>query len=262
MIMDAIPLGVFFVGTIVMMVVANEVGQRLGNFVRLRSEDEKESSVSAIVGTLLGLIAFILAFTFGIVTNRYDDRKALVREEANEIRTAYLRTDFMSEPDRSKTRQLFREYLDARIALAQSRDLDQMERFLTDSRRIQNQLWDMAVVNAFKDMNSDVAALYVDSLNNVINIHASRVAVGVQARVPFGIWLILYLLVILGMIGIGYQAAIAGSTRRLWIMPILAFSFALVIMLIASLDRPHASFITVSQQPLVDLRASMDRKVP
>jgi hypothetical protein len=51
----------------------------------------------------------------------------------------------------------------------------------------------MAVVNARKDMNSDVAALYIDALGEVNGIHASRVAVAIQARVPGEIWLVLYL---------------------------------------------------------------------
>ena len=94
----------------------------------------------------------------------------------------------------------------------------------------------------------------------MIDIHALRVAVAMQARIPAGIWLVLYVLVILGMIGIGYQTAIAESARRSWATPILAFAFSLVIVLIASLDRPQSGFITVSQQPLIDLRASMEMK--
>ena len=37
-----------------------------------RSQDEKESPVSAIAGSILGLAAFMLAFTFGIVWERHD----------------------------------------------------------------------------------------------------------------------------------------------------------------------------------------------
>jgi len=85
-----------------------------------------------------------------------------------------------------------------------------------------------------------------------------RVAVGWQSRIPGGIWLVLYALIILGMIGMGYQTAIAGSTRRSWATPVLAVSFSLVMTLIASLDRPQSSFVPVSQQPLENLRASMD----
>jgi len=254
--LDAIPMWAVFAATIIIVMVANEVGYRLGRASRRRSDDEKESPVSAISGAILGLTAFMLAFTFGIVTDRYDARKALVRDEANAIGTAYLRSDFLPEPDRGEAANLFRQYVDDRLVAAQSRDLDQTHRVLMASDRIQRQLWQMAVVNARKDMNSDVAALYIESLNAVIDLHATRVAVGLHARVPAGIWLVLGVLVILGCTGVGYQMAIAGS-RRSRAMPILAFAFAMVIVLITSLDRPMSGFITVSQQPLEDLRASI-----
>jgi hypothetical protein len=114
----------------------------------------------------------------------------------------------------------------------------------------------MAVANARQDMNSDVAALYVESLNEVNGIHVSRVAVGIQARVPGEIWLVLYCITILGMLGVGYQMGIAGSKRSI-ARPILALSFALVFALIASLDRPDSGVLKATQQPLIDLRDSM-----
>lgn len=254
--MDALPIGIVFPLTIVVVMSAFEAGCRLGQSSRRRSADEKESPVSAIAGSILALVAFMLAFTFGIVTDRYDARKALVIEEANAIGTAYLRADFMQEPDRGKTAKLFEEYVDSRVASARSRDSKQVGLVMSQANRIQRQLWDMAVANARRDMNSDVAALYIDALNRVIELHTTRVAVGVQARIPAGIWLVLGVLVIFGMVGIGYQTAIAGS-RRSRATLILAISFSLVIALIASLDRPQSRFITVSQQPLVDLRAFM-----
>lgn len=255
--MDAIPIGALFAVTIFVVALAIQTGYWLGHATRRRLQDEKESAVSARTAAILGLVAFMLAFTFGIVTDRYDARKALVRNEANAIGTAYLRSAFLPEPEHSKTAELFRKYVDDRLAAAQSHDPGQVQNVLIESNRIQRQLWDMAVMNARKDMHSPVAALYVESLNAVIDIHALRVAVAWQARIPAGIWLALYALVILGMIGVGYQTAIAGSTRKSWATVILAVSFSLVISLIASLDRPQSGFITVSQQPLVDARASM-----
>jgi len=247
---------VVLVATTLIVVAADEAGYRLGRAVHRRSEDEKESPVSAISAAILALTAFMLAFTFGIVTDRYDARKALVRDEANAIGTAYLRSDFLPEPDRGEAAHLFAEYVDRRLRVVQSQGLDQAHRALIESDRIQRQLWDMAVVNARKDMNSDVAALYIEAMNSVVELHATRVAVGLHARVPLGIWLVLGVLVILGFASIGYQTAIAGS-RRSRALPILALSFAMVIMLIASLDRPMGGFITVSQQPLEDLKASI-----
>ena len=114
----------------------------------------------------------------------------------------------------------------------------------------------MAVANARKDMNSDVAALYIDSLNEVNGTHASRVALGIQARIPGEIWVVLYCVTALGMMAVGYQTGIAGSKRSM-VRPILALSFALVFALIASIDRPDSGVLSVSQRPLIDLRDAM-----
>jgi hypothetical protein len=255
--MDFIPVWALFAATMIGVVTAIEAGYRLGRAVHRRAEDEKESPVSAISASILGLLAFMLAFTFGIVTERFDARKALVREETNAIGTTYLRTDFLPELDRGEAKRLIREYVNHRVAAVQKHDYSEVNKLLSEPVRIQRKLWDMAVANARKDMNSDVAALYIESLNEVIDLHAMRVAIGLQARIPIGIWLVLYILVFFGMISVGYQTAIAGS-RRSWATLILAVSFAMVLALIILLDRPHGGFITVSQQPLVDLRASMD----
>src|SRR6478736_5820282 len=93
--LDQFPLWLMVVLTFVAVALAIEAGYRLGTAAHRRSDDEKESPVSAIAGTILGLLAFMLAFTFGIVSNRFDDRKGLVREEANAIRTAFARSDFL-----------------------------------------------------------------------------------------------------------------------------------------------------------------------
>lgn len=255
--MDAIPLWAHFAGTILVVMISIEAGYRLGQIAHRRSVDEKESPVSAFAGAVLGLVAFMLAFTFSIVSDRYDARKGLVREEANAIGTAYLRTDFLQEPDRADAKRLLKEYLDARVAAAQAGivDPEHVKNVLSEANRIQGRLWDMAVTNARKDMNSDVAALYIESLNAVIDIHALRVAVGLQARIPIGIWSVLYGLTILGMMGIGYHTGIAGSKRSMATL-ILALSFALVIAMIGSLDRP-GGFIKITQQPLIDLQRSI-----
>jgi len=253
--MDCMEMAGGFTATILVVVASIDVGYRLGVAVRRRTPDEKESSASTIAGSVLGLVAFILAFTFGIVTDRYDIRKTLVREEANAIKTAYLRSDFLPEADREKAAELFREYVDARLKAAQTRERVHLQDALTATGRIHQELWGMAVAHGREDMNSDVAALYIEALNVVIDFHSSRVTVS-QARIPTGIWVVLYALVILGMLGLGYQMAIAGSGRS-WITPVLALAFSIVIALINSLDSPHSGFITVSQQPLEDLRVSM-----
>jgi Protein of unknown function (DUF4239) len=256
--MDALPIGAVFAGTIVVVLVAIEAGYLLGQAMHRRSDEEKESPVSAIAGSIVGLAAFMLAFTFGIVSERYDAKRALVREDAVALRTAWQRSDFLPDTDRAEAKTLLRQYVDLRVTFVEEGRLDpeRVKSVPSETQRIQDRLWTMAVANARQDMNSDVAALYNDSLNEVNGIHASRVAVGIQARVPGEIWLVLYCITILGMMGVGYQTGIAGSKRSM-ARPILALSFALVFALIASLDRPDSGIIKVTQQPLIDLRDAM-----
>ena len=120
---------------------------------------------------------------------------------------------------------MLRQYVDLRVKFAEAADLEPepVQTFLSETQRLQDRLWNMAVANARKDMNSDVAAMYIDSLNEVNGIHAARVAVGIQARVPSEIWLVLYCVTILGMVSVGYQTGVAGSKRSI-ARPIIGFS--------------------------------------
>lgn len=256
---DAMSILAFFFGTIVLVTTSIEAGYWLGQFAHRRSKAEKESPVSAIEGSVLALLAFILAFTFGIASNRFDARRELVRTEANTIRTVWQRSDFLPEPDRTKTKTLLREYVHARASAFQSADEERVERVVDEAERIQGTLWAMAVAHAYKDLNSDVAALYIESLNEMSSVHASRVAVGVQGRIPPGIWVTLAILTLFGMLMVGYHAGVVGSKRTL-AMPILAIAFASVIALISSLDRPIGGFTltSVTQQPMIDLLSDID----
>ena len=254
---DLVPLWVVFLGTVLLVVLAIELGYRLGGSAHRRSDDEKESPVSGASSAVLGLTAFILAFTFAIVSDRYDTRKELVREDANAIRVAYFRADFLPEADRAESKRLLLKYIDIRLEFARTNSVERarVESLITETERMQRLLWAIAVKNAELDMNSDVAALYIEALNDMVGVHANRVAIGVQARIPIGMWVVLYSLIVLGMLSVGYHAGIAGS-RRSNAMLVLAISFALVIFMVAALDRPGGT-VRVSQQPLVDLRKFM-----
>jgi len=248
---DVLPIWSVFAMTLVVVMLTIEIGHRLAHAVHRGPQDEKDSPISAITGAILGLAAFMLAFTFGIVSERHDSKKALVREDAIALRAAWQRADFLPETDRAEAKALLRRYIDDRVQFAQegNAEPEHVKHFLSETQRIQDRLWDTAVVNARKDMNSDVAALYIDSLGEVNGIHASRVAVAIQARVPGEIWLVLYLITVLGMMSLGYQTGITESKRSL-VQAILALSFALI----ASLDRPDSGVVRVTQQPLIDLR--------
>lgn len=259
--MDLLPAWAVSVATVLLVVASIEGGYRLGQSARRRSDPEKEAPVSAIAGAILALLAFILAFTFGIVSDRYEARKGLVREEANAIRTAVLRSEFLPEPQRAEAGALLRRYLTQRLAAVEAGQLADVTAALAESARLQRRLWDMAVAQARLDMNSDVAALYIESLDAMITVGASRKSIGLDARIPVGIWWALHALLTLSMLAVGYHAAIAGSSRT-GITLVLALSFSLVLTLITVLDRTHEGYAPVSQQPLRDVLDAIGERAP
>jgi hypothetical protein len=71
-----------------------------------------------MVGATLGLLAFILAFTFGLAAARFGARREALLDEANAIGTTYSRAGML--PDRGEeVRRLLRDYVAARLEAVQ-----------------------------------------------------------------------------------------------------------------------------------------------
>jgi hypothetical protein len=107
-----------------------------------------------------------------------------------------------------------------------------------------------------KNPNSIIVGLFVQSLNDVIDLHTKRLAAAVRNRIPFAIWAALYGISVFSFAAMGYHSGLTGTTRSLVIIAV-AFTFSVVIVLIADLDRSQEGVLTVSPQALIDLRQSM-----
>jgi hypothetical protein len=249
--LDRLPLWSLLPITIVIAFAAVEAGRRLATYLQ-RSEQEKESPVGGMVGATLGLLAFILAFTFGLAGSRYEARRQIVLNEANAIGTTYLRAGMLGEPMRTDARNLLREYVDVRIEGVQSGNVAQA---VVKSEEIHNRLWSVATLTAEKEKNV-ITSLFIQSLNQVIDLHATRIMAGLRSRVPGVIWLVLYLLLILAMGMLGYQSGLANSRRSFAVIAVV-IGFSSVLCVIADLDRPGQGMLEVSQQSMIDLRKTM-----
>jgi hypothetical protein len=64
--LDVLPLWGVFATAAVSALLALEVGYRVGRWRHRRAVDEKVAPVGAMVASVLGLLAFMLAFTFGL----------------------------------------------------------------------------------------------------------------------------------------------------------------------------------------------------
>jgi hypothetical protein len=254
---NALPLWLLFALTMAISLGAVGAGTWLANIALRRETKEPDAPLGSMVSAALGLLAFILAFTFGMAGSRFDARRQLVLQESNAVGTAYLRAGLLPERQRMEVRRLLREYVDVRLKLTPA----DIPKTLAKSEEMHSRLWGQAESLVAEQMDSELRYLFISSLNDVIDLHQSRKTVGLLYRIPGPMWLSVLMLAILTMIAIGYQVGMAGS-KRLRGMPVLAAAFSLVIMMIADIDRPGEGNILVSQQPLADVQQMMLQDEP
>jgi hypothetical protein len=203
-------------------------------------------------------MAFLLAITMGMATDRFDARRGLVLAEANSLGTTYLRAGYLPEPASSEIRDLIREYVPLRIVTS---DLADVRARMARSVEIQARLWSIAEGLARATPDSDVLALFITSLNETIDLHETRVTAGLYARVPVTILLLLLLGSVLTLATVGYSAGLSRRRSPLTAVVLVAVLGA-VITLVVDLDRPRDGFLTVSQQPLIDLQQQIETTPP
>ena len=248
---DVLPFWAVFAVAALIMLIAAEAGYRVGLFRRARSDDEKEAPVGGMVAATIGLLAFILAFTFNLAATRLDVRRDLVLREANALGTSYLRAATLPERG-AEIRALLRRYTDVRIEAVQQADISAPRR---ESEELQTRLWAEAVAVARAHENSIIVGLFVQSLNEVIDVHGMRIAV-LHRRIPAAIWVALLTLGLISFATMGYHAALT-QTRRSPAALAITICFTVVIVLIVDLDRPFEGMLRTSQQPLIDARQGM-----
>jgi len=247
-----VPLWGSLMPVVALLWLAMEGGYRLGRWRHARWPTEKDQPVGAMVGSILGLLALVLGFTFSLAASRFEARRQAVLDEANAIGTTYLRAKLLPEPQRSHVAQLLREYVDVRLHAVERNRSDEG---IARSEALHRALWGQATAAATSS-SSFMTGLFIRSLNEVIDLHARRIMIGIRSRIPAAVWATLTALTMIGMVAVGYQSGLAATTRSP-AMAALALAFAVVLLVIAELDRGQRGLLRVSQQSLIDVRRSM-----
>jgi hypothetical protein len=257
-VLDKLPVWGVYIATVALVLIAAEIGFRIGTWLQNRNPAGKAPITGAVVGSMLGLMAFLLAFCIGIVINQHNGRKAMVVTEANAVGTAYLRTSFLGESERDSSRDLLREYVEIRLAAASDPSL--FESAVMRSEEIHGQLWAIVEENVRQGAESAIMALYVDSINEVIDVHSLRLA-AIDLRLPRQFGRMLYAATLLSFLLVGVASSADGKRDFIAIL-LFALVYVTVFVIIVDLDRPQEGLLTVSQTALSDLLRQMTAAVP
>ena len=233
------------------------IGQRFGVAARKKSDEVPHTQVNTVVVTAFGLLALMIAFTFQIAASRYEARKQLLMDEVTKIRTTYLRAGLIPEPYRTNTKSLLIEYVDDRLQVAY--DLEALGRALNRSEQILDTLWKYSEILAEKDRSSEAFALYIISVNEMVDAQNQRLTVALQYRIPSAVIIALFTIEIFSMLVLGYQFGISGKGNSKLNL-VLSLIFTVVIFLILVLDRPELGLARLNQKPMQMLQEQMQGK--
>lgn len=255
--LDVLPLSLVFILTAGLFLLFSEAGFRLGRRLKERSAQKEWPQSGAITGATLGLLAFMLAFTFGLATSRLDSRKSLVVAEANAVGTTWLRSQMLPEPYPRTLKPLFLRYVQIRLEVGRRPgDMQRFARLLEESTEIQNRLWAQARALGREYPRSVILGLFVQSLNEMIDLQETRLDVA-RYRLPPGVLATLYFTAFTASAMVGINAGQSGS-RAFVITLLLTVTLAVVTSLIIDLDRTNQALFQVKLQSMVDLRESIE----
>jgi hypothetical protein len=253
---------VFFIVVVslfVVMLALMEMGRRIG--VRRRKDDHaaENSGISTIDGAVFGLMGLLVAFTFSGAASRFDTRRQLIGQEANDIGTAYLRIDLLPASEQPALRKDFRNYVDARLAYF--RNLAEGEATakasLDQSLALQGKIWSEAIASCTKVNSPATTSLVLSSLNDMIDITTTR-AVAAETHPPAAVFWGLGVLVLASALLAGYGMAEAKTPSRMH-MIIYSAILAIAVYVILDMEYPRVGLIRIdaADHVLTDLRVSM-----
>jgi hypothetical protein len=233
---------------------ATAVGLWIGHSVRHDAESLREP-FAVMQAALLGFMGLVLAFGLSLAVQRYEDRRAAVVVEANAIGTTYLRAQTLSEPERTTSLTLLRQFTDTSIRISNAVPGSSAQRdAVAQSGRIERQLWGQAGQALKAEPTGSAPRLYVDSLNTTFDSQSARVY-GLSNRVPTAVLLleVAGTAVALGLLALHLSTL----GRGLASVALAAVLVMLILVVTFDLDRPTRGLIVVPATPLTDLRATM-----
>lgn len=231
------------IAMILIMLVFFYAGFRVKKIFVTRHKKFDGKSFGAAEGSLLGLLALLLSFTFGMSSQKHDYRLEVIINEGNCIGTAILRADLYPDSIRNAFRHDFKAYVESRIEFSEAGlDTARIYRSLENSYAIQQLLWNRAISIGQDQSNFARTSQMVPALNAMIDIVNTRNAANVE-KVPELIIYVLFLLCFTSAFMLGYSASIKPD---LIIVAGFVLMISITIYLILDLDRPRSGTITLN----------------
>lgn len=193
-------------------IVAREVGYLLGR-QRAGQKEKADEGIGVVTGSILGLLAFVLAFNLSIATTRHNERRLASLEEANAIGTSWLQAKVIDTAHAAAIARILEDYTAERIVFVHAeRNSPVIAESVARTTAMQTEIWGH-VTALVRDAPGPVSASLMNAVNHTFDMTTAMRFAMAYAMPPQLIWLLLALSSI-GMGVLGYQFGLTGRHHR------------------------------------------------
>lgn len=242
------PVWLIAVIVFVFMMIFIRIGIGYRRYEIRKGKEKAFGGLGSLENSMLTLLGLLLAFTFGMAINKFENRRKTIVEESNAIGTAILRCDLYPDSTRLKLRKLFEPYVEWRINYYNAgNDEEKVHEALAHASTYSQLIWNEAAAQPTNMENLVRNSQMIPALNSMIDVVSVRDADRI-ANIPPLIMLVLILMTFTGSFLVGYDQS---SARRSKVFLIgFAFMTAISIYLILELDKPRSGLINLHDTEL------------
>ena len=259
-VLDKFPLAFIFIAAVASQIISIELGYRLATLKPGKPNKAQMAQVRAIMGASLGLLAFMLAFSFNTAQQHFEERSQAYMLEISAIDSAFRGADLIANEERQEAKKLLAEFARLRVKtneMAQNNNMETMVEMIRESERMHDRLWALAELSMEGARDGEDTGIFAQAVLSMIDAHDIRLQTVFFNRVSPVIWFTLYGMALMSMAIMGYQAGLTG-TRSSFATWTLALTFAFVMALITDLDRPRMTLFKQNQDLMIEMQNRME----
>src|SRR6516164_6027879 len=237
-----------------------ETGRRLGIGRRRQESDSDRTNLGTIESALFAVFGLLMALTFTGAAARFNEKRMLIAQEVTAVQTAYLRLELLPKEQKAALQELFRRYIDSRLAAYRRMpDAQAAAAEFAKSENFQTQIWEYAVpATEAPGAHRDAGKLLLPALNNMFDITTVR-TMSLQIHPPTIVYVLLFSVSLMCALLAGYR--MASGQYRSW-LHILGFTVITVVVVYVILDldylREGLIRLQTADQLLVKAREAMN----
>lgn len=237
------------------MLFCSYMGYYLSQHRKRKETDTTSDNAGAITGAIFALLGLLIAFTFSGAYSRFDIRRQLIVQEANDIGTAYLRLDLLPAEQQAPLRELFQQYISSRAALYPLLDNPVAARQeIAKATDLQNQIWSRSIAATSTPEYQSARMLLLPALNDMIDILSTHTN-AILTHPPLLIFITLTVFALACAWMTGYSSPPDTSPPHFHFLA-FAVLIAFTLYIIFDIEYPRFGFINLNNvnQVLLDLK--------